>query len=184
MSVWSVSRLAIISGSVAFLAPEIGIVPLSVLAADDANAIHAPLPGSGERPPTIYGHLAAEQKPEPAAGLPRGLAALLILANSGGIVGSRRRSARAVGGRAAFGLRLAALEIFPQRRGEPPLAPRLLPAFGRSFMSGLTPMAPLRRPRAPRERALAPLPALWQGSRSVIRGPRPIAGFARRPALP
>ena len=41
ISVSSVSRLAIISGSVAFLAPEIGMVPLSALAADDAYPIHA-----------------------------------------------------------------------------------------------------------------------------------------------
>ena len=50
ISVSSVSRLAIISGSVAFLAPEIGIVPFSALAADDAYSIHvAPLSVSGVR---------------------------------------------------------------------------------------------------------------------------------------
>ena len=51
------SRLAIISGSVAFFAPEIGMVPLSVAAADDANPIHAhPLkhdPESGYRFPAF-----------------------------------------------------------------------------------------------------------------------------------
>ena len=50
MSVCSVSRLAIISGSVAFFAPEIGIVPFRRLAADDANTIHdhprGPAPGN------------------------------------------------------------------------------------------------------------------------------------------
>ena len=44
------SRLAIISGSVAFFAPEIGIVPLQRPAADDANAIHAPLLTPPSRP--------------------------------------------------------------------------------------------------------------------------------------
>src|SRR2546425_12214118 len=58
------------------------------------------------------------------------LARSLIPGNSGGIVrgsgmfGNRRR------GRARFRLRLAALEIFPQRRREAPLAPFLLCALG------------------------------------------------------
>jgi hypothetical protein len=64
------------------------------------------------------------EKPKPAAGLlgGEGLAAWLILANSGGIVGlfapfGRTRSC------ASLGLRLAALEVFPQRCGKPRLLP-------------------------------------------------------------
>ena len=40
VSVSSVRRLAIISGRAAFLAPEIGIVPLSFAPADDADSVH------------------------------------------------------------------------------------------------------------------------------------------------
>ena len=36
----AVSRLAIINGSAAFLAPEMGIVPVKPLSADDPDAIH------------------------------------------------------------------------------------------------------------------------------------------------
>ena len=44
VSVWSVSRQAIISGSAAFLAPEIGIVAVELGAAANLNAIHSPDP--------------------------------------------------------------------------------------------------------------------------------------------
>ena len=44
VSVSSVSRLAIISGSAAFLAPEIGDGAVEPLAADDADAVHAVAP--------------------------------------------------------------------------------------------------------------------------------------------
>ena len=37
-----VSRLAIISGRAAFLAPEIGMVPIEAVSAGNANAIHQP----------------------------------------------------------------------------------------------------------------------------------------------
>jgi hypothetical protein len=53
-------------------------------------------------------------------------AVLLIPGNSGRIVGRTRGRAAA---RAGFGLRLAALEVFPQRRPQALLLPRLVRAF-------------------------------------------------------
>ena len=46
ISVSSVSRLAIISGSVAFLAPEIGMRAVQPLSADNPNSIHVALPAA------------------------------------------------------------------------------------------------------------------------------------------
>jgi hypothetical protein len=54
------------------------------------------------------------------------LALLFILGNSGGIVG---RAFLRPSPRAALGLRLAALEVFPQCRAQALLLPRLLRAF-------------------------------------------------------
>src|SRR5262245_19929775 len=58
------------------------------------------------------------------------LAALLIGANSGGIVGFCGCVA-ALGRGAALGLRLAPLEILPQGRAQAPLPPGLVHALGR-----------------------------------------------------
>src|SRR5215831_6569588 len=112
-SVLSVSRLAIINGKVAFLAPEIGIVPLSLCPPQMRMRSMPPLPMSG--------------KPAPQ-GRQRALAFLFMPGNSGGIVGlGGVRRARA--DRAGFRLGLATLEILPQRRAQTPLLPHLLRAL-------------------------------------------------------
>ena len=76
------------------------------LAADDANAVH--------------------EIPRAPAGLRGRSTRFLVRANSGGIVGFRR-SPRCFG--AAARLRLAPLEVFPQRRLQALLAPRLFGGF-------------------------------------------------------
>jgi hypothetical protein len=63
-----------------------------------------------------------------------GLAPALILGNFGGIVGLAGWVPRRSGG-AALGLRLTALEVFPQCRGEPPLLHGLFGCF-RSIVHG------------------------------------------------
>src|SRR5215813_15473312 len=107
MSVLSVSRLAIISGKVAFFAPEIGLAPLS-LCPPQMRMRSMPRLLSGKRPH----HAATMQK---SLDRPRGGVAsnaLLILpGNSGGIV--RLRAYRAGTGRTAFGLGLAAFKVLP-----------------------------------------------------------------------
>ena len=128
----------------------------------------------------------ARRPGQPAAGLLGGLAALLIVDNSGGIVG-RTGSLAAVGGRAAPGLRLAALQIFPQRRAEPPLAPRLLHGLG-TLVHGRQTYAdrlPCGRPRAldlarrARLRHLRPC-----GKERAVPRPHSIVRYRPRPALP
>ena len=90
--------LAIISGSVAFLAPEIGIVPFSGL------------------PPTMR----MRSMKVPVGGLTWPVYPLsLSAANPAESWGSRRFLAF----RPAARLRLAALEVFPQRRLQALLAP-------------------------------------------------------------
>src|SRR5215813_1081759 len=113
-SVLSVSMLAIINGKVAFLAPEIGIVPLSLCPPQMRMRSMPPLPVSGKR----------------AARRQRALALLFMPGNSGGIVGlGGVRRARA--DRAGLRLGLATLEILPQRRAQTPLLPHLLRALSR-----------------------------------------------------
>ena len=64
-------------------------------------------------------------------GLRRWLISVPVLTpKSGGIV-RLGRGLRPLGGRPALGLRLAALEILPQRRAQAPLLPRLLRALRR-----------------------------------------------------
>src|SRR5215468_7780097 len=112
-SVLSVSRLAIINGKVAFLAPEIGIVPLSLCPPQMRMRSMPPLP---------------RVRQTRAARRQRALAFLFMPGNSGGIVGlGGVRRARA--DRAGLRLGLATLEILPQRRAQTPLLPHLLRAL-------------------------------------------------------
>ena len=76
VSVSSVRRLAIISGRAAFLAPEMGIVPFSAIAADDADAVHGVAPVLESRRPTraparpcrpVYSTIAADSRSAAAA---------------------------------------------------------------------------------------------------------------------
>src|SRR5262245_15764614 len=157
MSVSSVSRLAIINGRVAFLAPEIGIVPLS---------LWPPLIRIRSMPPPRVRRFAADAEQLQVCGkwAAPSLAGPLILGNSGGIV-SCGGVIPGLRGRASFGLGLAALEIFPQRSAQTPLAPRLFGGLG-TIVHGarLRPSTPARKPFV-RWCALAPLRPLWQGSR-------------------
>src|SRR5262245_20019034 len=156
-SVWSVSRLAIINGKVAFLAPEIGIDPTS---------LWPPLMRMRSMPPP---RLPPRVKERRAAAL----AALLIGANSGRIVGFCGGLA-AAGRGAALGLRLAPLEILPQGRAQAAMPPGLFHALGRLGLLILGPSVhgPRLRPPASaskgcdttRSAVLAPPAPLWQGS--------------------
>src|SRR5262249_39464319 len=101
-SVSSVRRLAIIKGSVAFLAPEIGMLPLS---------LRPPAMRMRSMPPIL------RWKTRTSAGL-----GVVLRRDSGGIVRLRGFAGLACGGRTRFALRLAAFEIFPQRRRQPLLA--------------------------------------------------------------
>src|SRR5215472_2422727 len=127
-SVLSVSRLAIINGKVAFLAPEIGIVPLSLCPPQMRMRSMPPLPMSGKHAPQ---------------GASAPLALLFMPGNSGGIVGlGGVRRARA--DRAGLGLGLATLEILPQRRAQTPLLPHLPRALSR-LVHGLQDYDPTAR---------------------------------------
>ena len=119
-----------------------------------------------------------------------GLAALLMSGNSGGIVGLTagligRLGLRPGRGCAPFGLRLAALEIGPQRRPQAALLAGLLGALrtlvhGGKIRAGATPWKRSSRGLAAWS-VLAPLWPLWQGSPLRGRIPRDIAAG---PALP
>src|SRR3954469_9160693 len=112
-SVSSVRRLAIINGSVAFLAPEIGIVPVSGL------------------PPTMRIRSICEYRPRlwTPLGIPNEFASspygpknqygnsafMLVVANSAGIGARRRLAGRLLASvRPLPRLLLAPLEVFPQ----------------------------------------------------------------------
>src|SRR4051812_19428483 len=102
--------LAIISGSVAFLAPEIGIEPLS------------------GRPPTIrMRSICAPERRKPALTLRR--LRPLVGEDSGGIVGP------GFGLRPLPRLRFAPLQIFPKRRAQA-LRPRLVALAGAGPVAG------------------------------------------------
>src|SRR5216683_1762225 len=124
MSVWSVSRLAIISGSVAFFAPEIGIAPLSGRPPTMRMRSILVCPRLVARPPIQVRAGPIQSGPNTAkvrfvAGI---LALPVALAARRGI---GRRGRRPVVGRFLAGrgpaarLRLAALEIGLERRRQP-----------------------------------------------------------------
>src|SRR6266446_238913 len=123
-SVLSVSRLAIINGKVAFLAPEIGIVPLSLWPPWMRMRSMPPPPVSGKAPRVPRCTKARDRPKVPAPGL----ALSFMPDNSGGIVGlGGGRHVGAAG--AGFRLDLASLEILPQRGPQAPLLPHLLRAL-------------------------------------------------------
>src|SRR5262245_55707253 len=124
-SVFSVRRLAIISGSAAFLAPEIGIVPCN------------------GRPPTMRMRSMSPHllEPAPAAlvpgaptATPLGVTVWFVGWKSGGIGSRRDGGVRALRGRPGLGpplgLRLAAPEVFPQGRAQPGAAGRMRGGLG------------------------------------------------------
>src|SRR5215470_10339978 len=133
MRVWSVSRLAIISGSVAFLAPEIGIVPLSRRPPTMRMRSMWPwlLALARVFAPKLVAPAAARSAPKrrPKTQSRRGITAKVRTTLSGRlrfVLGFRPRRAnrrgvalapRAAGGvLAPAGLGLAAPEVFPQGR--------------------------------------------------------------------
>src|SRR5580692_3690153 len=141
IKVSSVRRLAIISGSVAFLAPDIGIVPWS------------------GRPPTIrmrsiFSAPAAFSRPtRSAAYLPARIAAKV---GNGSDIGIGRRH---ILGLAAARLLLAALEVFPQRRRQPRAARRPFlgfAGFDHGQSQSMPPAAPQPRAGLARLRGLTP----------------------------
>src|SRR3984893_17817077 len=123
-SVLSVSMLAIINGKVAFLATEIGIVPLSIWPPQMRTRSMPPPPVSGKTPRAPRCTKARDRPRVPAPGL----ALLFMPDNSGGIVGLGGAD-RVWAAGAGFRLDLAPLEILPQRRPQAPLLPRLLRAL-------------------------------------------------------
>src|SRR5262249_42782499 len=126
-----VSRLAIIKGSVAFLAPEIGIVPLSLRPPlIRMRSITPP----ADLPTHSTDHPSGRAKPNPLQGYCGPNSRSLLRDNSGGIVRSAGMIVRSSGRgaillagvlapvfaflQAPFGLRLAAPQVLPQGRGE------------------------------------------------------------------
>src|SRR6516162_391976 len=122
-SVLSVSKLAIINGKVAFLAPEIGIVPLSLWPPQMRMRSMPPPPVSGKTPRAPRYTKARDRLKVPA-----GLALSFMPGNSGGIVGLGGAYRVGAAG-AGFRLDLAPLEILPQRRPQAPLLLHLLCAL-------------------------------------------------------
>ena len=137
VSVWSVSMAAIISGRVAFFAPEIGIEPLSAFPPAMRMRSMPPAPHAGTVP---SGNPDCGRKPAASHLTTPGLAVSLVFAKSGGIVGLGGGPGRGIF-RAAFpvpsrlrptlrsrlrSLRPAALEIVPQRRRQALRAARFL----------------------------------------------------------
>src|SRR5262245_42739318 len=141
ISVSSVSRLAIISGNAAFLAPEIGIAPWS------------------GRPPTIRMRSITmpprEPQPiapcvksgQPAVAWARALVCLLLTGKSGGIKGLFRGIRIILTSRARPRLHLAALQVLPQRGAQPVAPPGLLGLWFLHHDLRLSPeIAPRRAP--------------------------------------
>src|SRR6266566_2385352 len=127
-SVLSVSKLAIINGKVAFLAPEIGIVPLSLWPPWMRMRSMPPPPCPANATMLHEPRRHDAEKPTRRKAAAPSLAFLFMPGNSGGIVGLRG-ARRAGGRRAGFGLGLATLEILPQRRAQTPLLAHLLRAL-------------------------------------------------------
>src|SRR5262249_19090597 len=123
MSVLSVSILAIINGKVAFFAPETGITPLS-RCPPLIRMRSMPLPLLRQTP-ALPRRPCGNRRAAPRRHLALGPS---LAANSGGIVG--RGAEPAGGSRPALRLRLAALEVLPQRRAQTPLLPDLRRALG------------------------------------------------------
>src|SRR5215831_16415145 len=127
-SVLSVSKLAIINGKVAFFAPEIGIVPLSLWPPwMRMRSMPPPRLPANARCSMNRGGRARNARTRRKVAAP-GLALLFMPANSGGIVGLGG-PCRAGARRAGFRLGLAPLEILPQRRAQAPALPHLLRAL-------------------------------------------------------